>query len=158
MAKTTKLRFTAMAGTLALVATLFTAPASFAGDRGDRWERDRSPRVERNYNRDRKLRAHKRAARRIDRRVDRRAVRRAVHYKGHRYKSHGYKSNRYKSNRRHKHGHRPVYRPVHRHDRHCGHRYGRDYGHRRGHSLAPVIAGIGLGILTYAIIDSHQRY
>lgn len=147
MAKTTKLRFTAMAGTLALVATLFTAPASFAGDRGDRWERDRSPRVERNYNRDRKLRAHKRAARRAYRRGykhgHRHAVRPVVHYKSH---------------RRYKRSHHPAYRHVHRHDRHCGHRYGRDHGHRRGHSLAPVIAGIGLGILTYAIIDSHHRY
>ena len=131
-AMNTKLRFTAIAGALALAATLFTAPAAIAGERGDRWDRDRSPRVERHYDRDRKVQRHRRVHRRADRRSDRRAVRRA-------YRDHD----------------RRAYSPHgHRH----GHRHGRHYGHRHDHSLAPVVAGIGLGILTYAIIDSHRRY
>ncbi len=115
-----KLRLTGIAGTLALAMTLCTASASFAGERGDRWERDESSRIERHYDRDR------RAERRV-RRADRRAERRAYRYNSHRGHRHGY-------------------------------RHGRHYGHRHGDSLVPVVAGIGLGLLTYAIIDSHRSY
>lgn len=97
----TKFRFTAIAGALAVAATLFTAPASYAGDRGDRWDRDRNHRVERHYDRGRQV-------------------------------------------------HRPGYR--------YGYRYVRPRRHRDDHILAPVVLGVGLGILTYAIIDSHRAY
>ncbi len=126
-----KLRLTGIAGTLALAMTLSAAPASFAGERGDRWERDGSSRIERHYDRDRRAerrvrRADRRAERRV-RRADRRAERRAYRYNSHRGHRHGY-------------------------------RHGRHYGHRHGDSLVPVVAGIGLGLLTYAIIDSHRSY
>ncbi len=133
-----KLRLTGIAGTLALAMTLSTASASFAGERGDRWERDGSSRIERHYDRDRRAerrvrRADRRAERRVRRaerrvrRADRRAERRAYRYNSHRGHRHGY-------------------------------RHGRLYGHRHGDSLVPVVAGIGLGLLTYAIIDSHRSY
>jgi len=60
-----KLRLTGIAGTLALAMTLSTASASFAGERGDRWERDGSSRIERHYDRDR---GAERRVRRADRR------------------------------------------------------------------------------------------
>lgn len=127
-AMNTKLRLTGIAGALALAATIFTASVSLAGERGDRWERDRSPRIERHYNRDRQVRrAGRRAERRADWYAHRRGDRRAYRYNSPRGHGHGY-------------------------------RRGRHYGHRHGHSLGPVVAGIGLGILTYAIIDSHRSY
>jgi hypothetical protein len=58
----TKLRLTGIAGALALAATIFTASASFAGERGDRWERDGSSRIELHYDRDRQVQRHRRAA------------------------------------------------------------------------------------------------
>ena len=129
-ATTAKLRFAGIVGTLVLAVTLLTAPASFAGERGDRWQRDRGPRIERHYDRHRQARRHRRADRYTHRRGDRRTYR----YKPHRGQRHGQR-----------HGHQ--------HGRRHGH-----YGHRRGHSLAPLVARIGLGILTYAIIDSHRGY
>lgn len=122
-----KLRLTGIAGTLALAMTLSTASASFAGERGDRWERDGSSRIERHYDRDRRAERRVRRAERRVRRADRRAERRAYRYNSHRGHRHGY-------------------------------RHGRHYGHRHGDSLVPVVAGIGLGLLTYAIIDSHRSY
>jgi hypothetical protein len=136
----TKLRLTGIAGTLALAMTLFAAPASFAGERGDRWERDRSPRIERHYNRDRQMNRGHRRAQRIERHYRMRRAERRAHRRTERRvhrRAEGYNSHR---------GHRR------------GHGHGRHYGHRRGHSLGPVVAGIGLGILTYAIIDSHRGH
>ena len=118
-----KLRLTGIAGALALTATLFTASASLAGERGDRWERDGSSRIERHYDRDRQVRRHRRGERRGHRRAKRRADRYAY-----------------------RRGDRRAYR------------YHSHRGHRHGYYLDPVVAGIGLGILTYAIIDSQRRY
>jgi hypothetical protein len=92
--------------------------------------------VERHYNRDRQVnRAHRRAER-IERHYRMRRAERRTERRVHR-RAEGYNSHR---------GHRR------------GHGHGRHYGHRRGHSLGPVVAGIGLGILTYAIIDSHRGH
>ncbi len=144
-----KLRLTGIAGTLALAMTLSTASASFAGERGDRWERDGSSRIERHYDRDRRAerrvrRADRRAERRV-RRADRRAERRVR-----------------RAERRVRRADRRAERRAYRYNSHRGHRHGyrhgRHYGHRHGDSLVPVVAGIGLGLLTYAIIDSHRSY
>ena len=141
-----KLRLTGIAGTLALAMTLSAAPASFAGERGDRWERDESSRIERHYDRDRRA---ERRVRRADRRANRRAERRVR------------RADR-RAERRVRRADRRAERRAYRYNSHRGHRHGYRhgclYGHRHGDSLVPVVAGIGLGLLTYAIIDSHRSY
>ncbi len=129
----TKLRMTGIAGAFILAATLFTAPAANAGERGGHRAGDGGPRIERHFDRDRRV------ERRDRRRVERKAHRR------------GYRSYRYG----------PRYRYGRRYDTHYGHRHGygyrHRYGHRHGSNLGPVAAGVGLGILTYALIDAHNN-
>ena len=126
-ASKTKLRLTGLAAGLALAMNLFAAPEAVAGDRGDRWERDRSPRIERHYDRDR------------DRDRAKRRYRRNKHRYAHRH------WRRHEDRYAHRHGRRHK-RQHHRHSR------------RRGDSVAPIIAGIGLGIITYAILNHEDRY
>jgi hypothetical protein len=140
-----KLRFTGIAGALVLAASLFTTPAAIAGERSGTWLRDGGDRVERHYDRDRRVRRHRRTERRAHRRTERRSHRRT-------HRERRYADNyRYHDHRRHGRWH------THRHGRRHWHgrSYSRSYGH--GHNLGPVAAGIGLGILTYAIIDAHRN-
>ena len=146
----TKLRMTGIAGAFILAATLFTAPAANAGERAGHRAGDGGPRIERDFDRDRRAgrrdrrRVERRAHRRVERRAHRRAERRA-HKRGHRYT--------------YRYG--PRYRQGPRYDTHRGHRHGYGYRHRYGHrhgvNLGPVAVGVGLGILTYALIDAHNN-
>lgn len=133
--RTATLRLSAIAAVFALGAGLFTAPLAVAGERGDRWERDRSYRVERRYDGDRDYRRDRRRDRdyRHDRRWDRKADKRHE-----------------TARKRYRRGHDHEYRPKHRRHAH------RHYVKKKDDWVGPAIVGIGLGVLTYAILnDSH---
>jgi hypothetical protein len=120
---------TGFAAALALAAGLFVAPDAMAGDRGERWRGGDHNRVARHVERNRV------EHRRFDRRPVRRAApRRQVHVYHHvpRRPVHVYR-----------HVPRRVHRPV--------------YVERRDFPVGAVIAGIGVGIVTHAILSSHYH-
>ncbi|MDX1483960.1 MAG: hypothetical protein R3229_05710 [Alphaproteobacteria bacterium] len=124
------LRFAGLAASLAIALSLFAAPAANAGDRGSHWSGDRGHRIERHVERDRHAR---------------RDYRKKAHRRAHR-------DDRRRYHRRHGRYHQD--RRWHRHHNHRRHH--RHVRRDRDFDLAPVIAGIGLGIVTYAILNNHQ--
>ncbi len=131
-----------VAATLALTLGLFAAPDAMAGDRGKRWNDGRGHYVERHVKRHRAHRQIER--RRADRRGYRHAERRRADRRAYRF---------HRDHRRHVHRPAPR-RHIHRHAprRH----YHRHHVKRRDFPVGAVIAGIGVGIITHAIISNHH--
>jgi hypothetical protein len=130
-----KTGLTGFAAALALAAGLFAAPDAMAGDRGDRWKGGSNHRIERHVDRHR-------AARRVERRRASRHVERNRALKRGR---HDRRYARRAAPKRHVHRHVPrrPHRPV--------------YVKRDDFPVGAVIAGIGLGIITHAIISDHYH-